>query len=199
MASVHRRPGSKFWHAFFRDSDGRLNERSTKLVDRKKAQRVADEMEVVAQRGNSRTFQRGLRRGSPCHNISQVCIWLVGDQKARSGSRQLSGLRKSDCAISRVPGPKPDNDISEVSRKSVVEFRNKLAANGFSSDTVGKYISASSGTALTSGVTLSVPSEISAPPQFLTRGQRIDFFKFAPQDHFALCPIPIETPVGHQR
>ena len=35
MASVHRRPASKYWHAFFRDSEGRLIDKSTRLKDRK--------------------------------------------------------------------------------------------------------------------------------------------------------------------
>ena len=31
MTSVHRRPVSKFWHTFFRDSEGRLIDQSTRL------------------------------------------------------------------------------------------------------------------------------------------------------------------------
>jgi hypothetical protein len=53
MASVHRRPASKFWHAFFRDSEGRLVDKSTRLKDRKQAQRVADTLEMAAQREKS--------------------------------------------------------------------------------------------------------------------------------------------------
>ena len=53
MASIHRRPASKFWHAFFRDSEGRLIDKSTRLKDRKQAQRVADTLEMAAQRKKS--------------------------------------------------------------------------------------------------------------------------------------------------
>jgi hypothetical protein len=53
MASVHRRPASKFWHAFFRDSEGRLIDKSTRLRDRKQAQRVADTLEMAPQRMKS--------------------------------------------------------------------------------------------------------------------------------------------------
>jgi hypothetical protein len=53
MASIHRRPASKYWHAFFRDSEGRLIDKSTRLRDRKQAQRVADTLEMAAQRKKS--------------------------------------------------------------------------------------------------------------------------------------------------
>jgi hypothetical protein len=53
MASVHRRPASKFWHAFFRDGEGRLIDKSTRLKDRKRAQRVAETLETAAQRKKS--------------------------------------------------------------------------------------------------------------------------------------------------
>jgi integrase len=45
MASIHRRPASKFWHAAFRGPDGRLILRSTKCTDRAKAQAAALEFE----------------------------------------------------------------------------------------------------------------------------------------------------------
>ncbi|MCB9913168.1 MAG: site-specific integrase [Planctomycetes bacterium] len=45
MASVHRRPLSKFWHAAWRDGSGKLHLRSTKQTDRKKALAVALEFE----------------------------------------------------------------------------------------------------------------------------------------------------------
>lgn len=53
MASIHRRPASKFWRAFFRGSEGRLIDKSTRLNDRKQAQRVADILEMAAQRKKS--------------------------------------------------------------------------------------------------------------------------------------------------
>jgi integrase len=45
MASVHKRPASKFWHAAFRTCDGRLILRSTKCQDRPKALAAAMEFE----------------------------------------------------------------------------------------------------------------------------------------------------------
>ena len=45
MASIHRRPNSKFWHASWYDANGRQVMRSTKQADRKKALAVAVEFE----------------------------------------------------------------------------------------------------------------------------------------------------------
>jgi hypothetical protein len=53
MASIPRRPASKYWHAFFRDSEGRLIDKSTRLRDLKQARRVADILEMTAQRKKS--------------------------------------------------------------------------------------------------------------------------------------------------
>ena len=61
MASIHRRPASKYWHAFFRNSEGRLIDKSTRLKDRKQAQRVADTLEMAAQRKKTAQHVRHLR------------------------------------------------------------------------------------------------------------------------------------------
>lgn len=47
MASVFRRPQSKYWHAGWRDSSGKFHLRSTKLTERSKALSVALEWERV--------------------------------------------------------------------------------------------------------------------------------------------------------
>jgi integrase len=52
MASVHRRKESKYWAAAWRDKEGRLHSRSTKLTDRIKAQAFAVEMERAARHEN---------------------------------------------------------------------------------------------------------------------------------------------------
>jgi integrase len=48
MASIHKRPGSGFWWASFRDGEGRQTFRSTKLTDRPKALMFALELERAA-------------------------------------------------------------------------------------------------------------------------------------------------------
>src|SRR5436190_1001120 len=48
MASIHRRPESKYWFASWRDKDGRQSLRSTKQTERQKALQFAMEMERAA-------------------------------------------------------------------------------------------------------------------------------------------------------
>ena len=50
MASLTRKPRSKFWFACFRDANGRQRRKSTKTSDRKKAIKIAEQYEQVAQR-----------------------------------------------------------------------------------------------------------------------------------------------------
>lgn len=47
MASLHRRPRSKFWQAAWRDAGGKLHIRSTKEVTRNKAWEIARGWELV--------------------------------------------------------------------------------------------------------------------------------------------------------
>ena len=47
MASIHRHPKSKYYSAFFRDSDGKLRCKTTKQTDPKTAQEIANAFEKV--------------------------------------------------------------------------------------------------------------------------------------------------------
>ncbi len=50
MASLTRKPRSKYWFACFRDVNGRQRRKSTGHTDRKKALKVAEQFEQVGQR-----------------------------------------------------------------------------------------------------------------------------------------------------
>ena len=50
MASLTRKPRSKFWFGCFRDANGRQRRKSTRTSDRKKAIKIAEQYEQVGQR-----------------------------------------------------------------------------------------------------------------------------------------------------
>ena len=111
MASADRRPASKYWHAFFRDSEGRLVVKSTRLKDRKQAQRVADTLEVAVQRKKSA-------------------------QHVRAPSLKFSRIpTRKQCRSQRL-APMPINGSKPKSRKppghSPLLFHNDLCIFGFS-------------------------------------------------------------------
>jgi hypothetical protein len=59
MASIRQREGTKFWFACFTLPNGRRVQRSTKEIDRKKAQRIADKWEAATRgRVTARQTQR---------------------------------------------------------------------------------------------------------------------------------------------
>jgi len=47
MASLTRKPRSKYWFACFRDVNGKQRRRSTRQTDRKKALKVAEQFEQI--------------------------------------------------------------------------------------------------------------------------------------------------------
>jgi hypothetical protein len=50
VASLVRKPRSKFWFACFRDANGKQRRKSTKTTDRKKAMQIVEQYEQVGQR-----------------------------------------------------------------------------------------------------------------------------------------------------
>jgi len=55
MSSLLRKPISKYWFACFRDAHGKQHRKSTRETDRKRAAKIAEEFERVAQRkGNAK-------------------------------------------------------------------------------------------------------------------------------------------------
>ena len=125
MASIHRRPASKYWHAFFRDSEGRLVDKSTRLKDRKQAQRVADTLEMAAQRKKSAqhvraafaqifqdTYQETM---SIATSRSYADQWLE-TKKPETARATLHSYSITISAFLDFLGSKADRDLSEVAR-----------------------------------------------------------------------------------
>src|SRR5262245_61769107 len=50
MASLTRKPRSKFWFACFRDASGKQRRKSTQETNHKKAMKIAEQYEQIAQR-----------------------------------------------------------------------------------------------------------------------------------------------------
>src|SRR5260370_12097768 len=67
MATIIRRRGSAIWTAFYRDENGRLHCRSTKEVNRKKANEIALQYEKASR--SKRTLRQVMRVISDMHKL----------------------------------------------------------------------------------------------------------------------------------
>jgi integrase len=146
MASVHRRKDSKYWHGYFRDSDGKLIDRSTRLTNRKKALKVAEEFEAVAQkRKNSAlvkaTFAELLKDAFgeelPISTVSTFGITWLKTKKPETSPATFISYQKTISTFVEFLGEKANRDLTEISRRDLIDFRNDLAGK-VASGTVNK-------------------------------------------------------------
>jgi hypothetical protein len=145
VASLTKRATSQFWVACFSDRHGRRLKRSTATVDRKRAQRIADEYEVAARR--KRTALQVRRVITQLHHeitgdeVSQTSlrnfldIWLERKAPEIAPSTE-SFYRNAASKFIKFMGPMADADVTEVTREQITRFRNQEAKDGESSGEV---------------------------------------------------------------
>jgi integrase len=149
MASILRRPRSKYWHAFFRDSSGKAFCRSTKLTTRREAQKVADLWEITAQKKKSAQhirsvftslFQEVYGESMPVASLKKfVGTWLEQKKPETSAATYLAYQKTTDSFMEALGPEKADKDLSEVTRADIVKFRNDRAQH-LSGTTVNRYV-----------------------------------------------------------
>lgn len=97
MASVFKRPRSKFWHAGWRGADGKFQLRSTKQIDRTKALTIALEWERVDKKiGKGEFVENQIRQvindllekvGESTCDVPTIRQWFTGWQAEKEASR----------------------------------------------------------------------------------------------------------------
>lgn len=136
MASIIRKPRSKYWFACFRDLHGRQHRKSTEQSDRKKALEVAKHYELVA--------QRKLKPQKVRETLSQLYRLVYGETVPNATARQyvedwlkikepetapatFAAYRKSTSKFLTYLGADGERDIAEIVRTHISGFRNALA------------------------------------------------------------------------
>jgi integrase len=149
VASLTKRPTSKFWVACFIDRTGRRLKRSTAAVDRKRAQKIADAYEAAARR--KRTALQ-VRRA-----ITQLHQEISGDAVLQTSMREfldswlerkapeiapatLSVYRNHATKFLAFLGATADHDLTEITRDHITRFRNEEVKRGTSSRTVNNKV-----------------------------------------------------------
>jgi integrase len=137
MASLLKRPRSKFWFAAFTDTNGRRLKKSTKTTDKRLALRIADEFETAA---NKRRTYLQVRRvlGEFSKDLLGVDMkeptvrehfetWLAAKAPTTAASTAAFYQYATTKFLTWL-GERAEKEISLIQRKDVTAFRNARAA-----------------------------------------------------------------------
>jgi integrase len=136
MASIVRKPRSKYWFACFRDLHGRQHRKSTEQTDRKKALEIAKHYELVAQRKIkpqkvretlSQLYSEIYGETVPIATLREYVEDWLKIKEPETAPATLAGYRKSTTKFVDYLGTAADRDISEIGRTHIADFRNALA------------------------------------------------------------------------
>ena len=132
MASVIKYQKSRYWVAAFRDSSGKQHRRTTREINKKRAQAVADEFEKVAQKRLSAarvraTFSEFFRThyGEDLPHAS-VRAYSASWLSSRTAETSAHSLRVYSLAVEKFLaflGQRADEGLDEVTRQQVAAFR----------------------------------------------------------------------------
>jgi integrase len=136
MASILLRPSSRYWCACFRDENGRQRRETTKLTDKKAAQRIADHYENLAQRRLRAQRVREITNrlitefyGAEVSSVSvRECVekWLAIKRPTVTATT-MDTYEKSVTKLLAFLGPAAEEDISLVSKNTLLGFRAHVA------------------------------------------------------------------------
>jgi hypothetical protein len=175
MASVHKRLGSKYWHAAWRGSDGVLHLRSTKQTNRSKALSVAVDYERIdKQLGNGEMVESQVRQvvndileraGEPALPSPITRVWLrewVQEKefsKSEGTAERYKGVIEG--FINHLAG-RADKPLTAIAPRDIQTFIAKRSKQGVSTATIsldGKILRTCLNRARKQGIIMTNPAE----------------------------------------
>jgi integrase len=136
MASIIRKPTSKFWFAAFRDATGRQHRKSTGTTDKVRAKRIAQQYEAAAQRrGNPQKVRENFTAlykeffsdDLPHAPVRQFFIrWLKDRQRETSRSTYVT-YEVTVNRFLKFLGSDANGDLGSVTKMRITDYRNQLA------------------------------------------------------------------------
>jgi len=136
VASLIRKPRSKFWFACFRDANRKQRRKSTKTTDRKKAMKIAEQYEQVGQRKlPAKTVRETLaelyrviyNESLPSTTVRQFIENWLSTKQPEVSQATFAFYKKSTAKLLEFLGDSADLDLASVTRRTLVEFRNQVA------------------------------------------------------------------------
>ena len=137
MASIWKHPLSQYWTACFRDLAGKQRRITTKEIDRKRAQRIAEEYEAAvrtkrtlhqAQIVLSRLHEEFSGLSMPRKTVRAWCAEWLATKEAETAPRTQVFYRTSTAKFLAFLGERADAPLSELTKSAIVAYRNSLAA-----------------------------------------------------------------------
>lgn len=148
MASIRKKAGSKYWFACFNLPNGRRVQHSTKLTDKKRAQKVADEWEAafrakIAARQSQRVIASLHKELTGDHLPRQTVrayfdSWMAA-KKGDIGKGTETFYRTVVDAFLGFLDRRADSDLSEITSDEILAFR-QTNAERISPTTVNHYL-----------------------------------------------------------
>lgn len=149
MASVFRRPRSKYWHAGWRDPNGRFQLRSTKQVDRTKALTIAMEWERVGRKiAKGEIVENQIRQvindllekvGESACDVPTIRQWLTNWIAEKEVSRAERTAERYKCVVDDFLnhlGNRADKLLTVLMPRDIQAFVAKRQKEGMSSTTM---------------------------------------------------------------
>ncbi len=142
MAFIWKSPRSKFWQAGFLDKDGKRRNRSTSIIalekNRKKADRIADEYEAVAQRKKSANHVKATLNdllkevnltlnnedALPIATVREYCDRFLEKKQGEVGKATIKRYKTSASHFCEWLGANAEEDISAITTHHLVRMRN---------------------------------------------------------------------------
>lgn len=136
MASLRRKPNSRYWVACFTDSNGVQRQRSTKETNRSKAQRIAEQFESAyrtklteaqARKVLSNIYEE-VRGETLFHSTVRTFLsgWLESKRAETAAGTHKRYANAVDKLIRHL-GARADQDIAYVEKRDFTELRDRTA------------------------------------------------------------------------
>ncbi|MEN8743566.1 MAG: site-specific integrase [Lentimonas sp.] len=150
MASVHKKPNSPYWMMKYRAEDGRVVMRSTKQTEHRKAKRVADETERMAEKARSgeltqavfvknigEMIERSIGEVSEVVSITDFFqLFLQSKEAGGSAVTTINRYRKIfEDFVNSLPAARRRARIGSLTPVEVERFRDAERASGKSAST----------------------------------------------------------------
>ena len=136
MASLWKRPNSRFWTACFTDRNGKQRKRSTGTTDRRAALRLAEQFEEAGRKRRTAKQVRevigSLHREITGEELTTVTVrgfvagWLAR-KKPETSPATLAFYAGATGKFLAFLGERANGDLGEINREDVTRFRNALA------------------------------------------------------------------------